>query len=266
MPAKAWALFRNAVASAFLLYWLHLHNGLRDWLGSDGFHLATPASPLFRPLPHPFPELLWWSVFAGSLMLYLKRSAPWGCLIVGAGFFYATMCDWASFGALNMHFLFSFAVIFWSLGLHVSKSGSMSAWPAFLIRIYLVVVYFGSGWRKAVYGNWINDPHALLHCLSGYYVTDVVRWLYPIVPHFTWTLVQYMSIGFELGSPLLLLVPAFRKWGALWGCLLHLGIALFMKDLVFFSLQMLTFYIPLLTPTSLALTTPRRDCPPSKVI
>ncbi len=136
----------------------------------------------------------------------------------------------------------------------------MMAWPAYLIRIYLVVVYFGSGWRKVIYGDWLNNPDSLLNCITGFYTTDLTRWLYPIVPLLAWTLVQYATVAFELGAPLLLLYPPLRKGGAIFGCMLHLGIAFLMKDLFYFSLQMLTFYIPVLIPIShLEDASPKRD-------
>jgi len=250
MPVKPWDYFVKALSLAFLAYWLHLSRDLNDWLGVEGFHLSSPASLVFKPLPSPWPSVLWWMVFWGGVLLLARRTVAVGCLIVGSGFFYATICDPASIGALNMHFLFALAVIFWSSSLRRGMDVTMCAWPAYLIRIYLVFVYFGSGWRKTIYGNWLTDPHALFHCMTGFYTTGLTRWLYPVIPLAMWTIGQYLTVGFELGAPLLLLHPSFRKAGAVVGCLLHIGIALLMKDLFYFSLQMLTFYIPVLIPTS----------------
>lgn len=86
-------------------------------------------------------------------------------------------------------------------------------WPAYLLRLYLVIVYFGSGWRKVIYGNWLDDPHALFQCMTGFYTTDLTRWLHPVLPALTWTFAQYFAVAFELGAPLLLLYPSLRKWG-----------------------------------------------------
>jgi len=250
MPVKSWDYFVKALSLVFLAYWLHLSRGLNDWLGRDGFHALSPAALVFKPLPSPWPWVLWWTVSVGAVLLLARRTVAVGCVLAGSGFFYATICDPASVGALNMHFLFALAVIFWSSGLQKRMDVTMSAWPAYLIRLYLAVVYFGSGWRKAIYGNWLNDPQALFHGLTGYFTTGLTRWLYPATPWFVWTTGQYLTVVFELGAPLLLLHPSFRKAGAGVGCLLHLGIAFFMKDLFYFSLQMLTFYIPVLIPTS----------------
>jgi len=249
MSVRAWSWFVKAFATAFLTYWVHLHAGLDNWLGSGGFHLPSLAWPIFAPLPPPYPHLLWWATFAGGVLLYFERTVSWGCLLAGGGFFYATMCDLASIGALNMHFLYAFAVIFWSTGLRAAPAVLMSAWPAFLIRIYLIVVYFGSGWRKAIYGNWLDRPDVLFHSMSGYYVTNLLRLLDPIIPMFIWNLMQFVTIGFELGAPLLLLHPSFRRFGVIMGCSLHLGIAFLMKGLIYFSFQMMVFYIPVLMRT-----------------
>ena len=249
MPVKAWDWFIKALALAFLAYWMHLGQHLNDWLGSDGFHLMAPTNAVFAPLPPPWPLILWWMTFAGSLLMFFRQAIAVGCLLAGSGFFYATMCDPASTGALNMHFLFGFAVIFWSTGLRKAADIRMSAWPVNLVRLYLVVVYFGSGWRKVIYGNWLSDPNALLHGITGFYTTNLTLLLYPVMPLLAWTLAQYAAVTFELGAPLLLLYPPLRKWGVIYGCLLHIGIALLMKDLFYFSFQMLTFYIPVLIPT-----------------
>lgn len=250
MHLRHWQLFIKGMAVAFLAYWLHLGTQVNDWLGSDGFHVVSPASLVFRPLPEPMPSCLWWMVLLGTALMFFRRTLPVGCVLAGGGFFYATMTDLESAGALNMNFLFGFAVIFWSSGLPSDPSLTLSAWPVYLIRIYLVVVYFGSGWRKAVFGDWLTNPDALIHCMTGFYATDFTRYLFLILPPLAWTFMQYGVIVFELGAPLLLLAPALRKWGILMGCLLHLGIALLMRDLVYFSLQMLAFYIPFLIPVT----------------
>jgi len=250
MPAKSWDLFIKSLALAFLIYWLHLSHGLNDWLGAQGFHLLTPTSRLFPPLAIPWPLVLWYVVLSGVLLMFFRQTVAIGCLIAASGFFFVTMCDPASIAALNMNFIFGFAVIFWSSGLSKTTNGMMSAWPAYLIRIYLVTVYFGSGWRKSVFGDWLTNPHTLVDCMSGFYATHLTRWLYPVMPLFVWTLMQYATVSFELGAPLLLLYPPLRKWGVLLGCLLHIGIALLMKDLFYFSFQMLTFYVPVLITIS----------------
>ena len=43
--------------------------------------------------------------------MFFRQTVAMGCLVAGSGFFYATMCDPASIGALNMHFLFALAVV-----------------------------------------------------------------------------------------------------------------------------------------------------------
>ena len=250
ISVKSWNLFAKALALAFLAYWLHMSQRLNDWLGSQGFHIGSPTAVVFAPLPTPWPMILWSMTLAGDLLIFSRRTAALGCLMTGTGFFYVTMCDPTSAAALNMHFLFAFAVIFWSTGLNKITDVTMSAWPIYLIRFYLVAVYFGSGWRKVIYGDWLSNPDALLHCMTGFYTTGLTRLLYPVLPLFTWTLIQYAAVTFELGAPLLLLYPPLRKWGVIYGFFLHIGIALLMKDLFYFSFQMITFYIPVLIRVS----------------
>jgi hypothetical protein len=252
MPIQAWNIFIKVLALVFLAYWLHLSQGLDDWLGAEGFHPPSVTAAVFGPLSSLGALILWWLTFLGGLLLLisLPTTVALGCILAGGGLFYATMCDPVSMGALNMHFLFAFAVIFWSTGLMRRSAGFMMAWPAYLIRLYLVVVYFGSGWRKTVYGNWLDNPHALLQCMSGYYPTSISRSLYGALPLFSWTALQYLTVVFELGAPLLLLYGPLRRWGTVTGCSLHLGIALLMKGLFYFSFQMMAFYIPVMIHVS----------------
>lgn len=131
IPIKAWSLFIRTFVVAFLIYWLHLAYGLNDWLGSGGFHVVSPATRVFAPLPAPLPQILWALTFVGALLLAFQRTRVAGCLLAGAGFFYATLCDIPSAGALNMHFLFAFAVIFWSTSLPKARDGIMPAYAPF---------------------------------------------------------------------------------------------------------------------------------------
>jgi hypothetical protein len=260
MPTTWWNFFVKSLALTFTAYWWHLHPGLSDWLGTRGFHLVSPTARIFVPLSSLGAGILWWLTLTGGLLLLTRQTTSLGCAMAGAGLFYATMCDPASTAAVNMHFLFALLVIFWSTDLKSNPPGMMPAWPAHLIRLYLVVVYFGSGWRKVIYGNWLNDPNALFQCLTGYYVTDSTRWLWAFMPASSWVILQFLTVAFELGAPLLLLYPPLRRWGVIGGCLLHLGIALLMRDILYFSFQMLTLYIPVLTPINyLAVASSKSD-------
>ena len=48
MAKRDWVIFIRAFAVAFIAYWLHLLHGLKDWLGSEGYHLPSPAHDLLK--------------------------------------------------------------------------------------------------------------------------------------------------------------------------------------------------------------------------
>ena len=66
-----------------------------------------------------------------------------------------------------------------------------------------------------------------------------------------WWALAYASLAFELFAPLLFLWKRTRGAAILFGIGFHLSIALLMKDLVYFSTQMITFYIVFLAPSVL---------------
>jgi hypothetical protein len=63
------------------------------------------------------------------------------------------------------------------------------------------------------------------------------------LPLWGWSVLQYLALAFELLAPLLFTVRRLRPVALVLGIGFHLVIALMMKDLIFFSLQMWTFYL-----------------------
>jgi hypothetical protein len=79
--------------------------------------------------------------------------------------------------------------------------------------------------------------------VQGVFRTDVAAWALREMPRWSWDLQQHLSLAFELLAPLLFCVTRLRPVAFVLGIGFHLVIALMMKDLIFFSLQMWTFYV-----------------------
>jgi hypothetical protein len=238
----SWKLLIRLLSVTFMVYWVYLFANRLDWIAASGFHPQLPGTLLWLPLPHPFELMIGWIGLLGSLILLWLPLSRGAALVLFMALGLATFSDLTSMGALNMNFLFAWAVA--TLRPSVDRStGRMPGWPMLLIRLYLVTVYFLSGWRKAVYGNWLDNPEAFLQTISGFYATPLQKMLVDHLPALTWPLLQYGTVVFELSAPLIFLHPFFRHQAIYAGLALHIGIALLMKDLSFFSAQMLVFYL-----------------------
>lgn len=210
-----------------------------EWLTSNGFHLSGEwIRPLATQSLIPFGILQF-----GSLLLFIagwhQRGTAFitfGCLAI------VTLIDRPSAYSINDIYLYTFAVFSLFPG-PLGNLGKTALAPIRLLQLALVVIYFGSGWHKAVYGDWIDSPTTLWTSVQGIYMTDVAAWSVHHIPIPFWTVLQYAILAFELFSPVLFFSPKTRLAAIVAGCLFHLGIALFMDKLIFFSLQMMSFYV-----------------------
>ncbi len=119
---------------------------------------------------------------------------------------------------------------------------SVSVWPVRILQATLVIAYVGSGLCK-LRGDWMSNSHTLRTFALGFYRTDAAAWLLRHLPTEAWTLMQSLSLAFELLAPLLFAVRRFRGLGFVWGVGMHMGIALVMDEFGWFALQMISFYI-----------------------
>jgi hypothetical protein len=67
------------------------------------------------------------------------------------------------------------------------------------------------------------------------------------LPRWAWSFQQHLSLVFEIGAPVLFVIPRLRGLAMCLGIAFHLMIALTMNNLIFFSAQMWTFYALFIT-------------------
>ena len=78
---------------------------------------------------------------------------------------------------------------------------------------------------------------------QGHYKTILAAYAVNHAPLILFAFMGITSFLFELLAPLLIGWKKTRPYSLIFGVLFHLGIAVLMKDLIFFSLQMITAYI-----------------------
>src|SRR5690606_31306592 len=103
--------------------------------------------------------------------------------------------------------------------------------------------YLGSGLCKALRGDWLTHSDVLWTQIQGVYATDAAAWLLRVLPGGAWSLLQHAALGFELLAPLLFMSRRLRPAGIVLGVGLHLVVAVTMYQLLYFSLQMVSFYL-----------------------
>lgn len=251
-------LFLRAFALTLLIYVIERAQHPYEWLTDEGFHYSAAVHELW--LPPPPPLLPHWAVFpflalfcgaAGVLVLGKWRlPATAVCLLCTI---YVTYADPASAFTLNKLYIATLTVIVAGQLLNrVTKAGifpiSESAWPCRVIQATLLIQYFTAGTCKVVYGDWLESTTVLWSQAQGVFRSELCGWMLVHVEQKWWALFQYQALMFELSAPFLLLFRRTRYLAMVWGIGFHLGIALLMYKLIYFSLQMIAFYILFLDP------------------
>lgn len=251
LPAHSlnFLVFRSALAVALLFTWLHLLPGLREILTSAGFHLSREASSGTGYFSLPPLEAALYPAFITAVLLSLLLLAMGVVPRTMAALAAAALGLLVSIDPTSSSAHLKIGILALVLIAIVSRRDLALAWPVQLGKILLVSVYFLAGWKKAVFGDWLERSHGLESILRGGFQTGLASALLGIFPSWIWSGGQIAVIVFQLLAPFLFLNPGTRKTALLCGCLFHIAIALMLKDMIFFSLLMLSFY-PLFLPFS----------------
>lgn len=241
ISARPYSIFRVIHGLTLFLFLATWWQQAPEWIGPNGFHFADePAKPL------PFAVLPFFSILQfGTLIFFIvgwrvRLTAAISLILLC----YVTLIDRIAAFSINSIYLFTLTVFIIYPG-KPTKRGTTTATPTRMLQLALVTIYFSSGWHKAVFGDWLDSPTVLRTMLSGIYMTDTAAWALHTFPDWMWMSAQYLTLAFELFSPVLFFSSSHKlRWfGIAFGCLFHLGIALFMDQLIYFSLQTMSFYI-----------------------
>jgi len=252
IPRARLDIFARAFAFSFLLYLVGWSMHAREWLTSYGYHVTTATIGRAYPSPAPLvPESILVPVVALMWFCALHASLrPRSCIAQGMALavaVYIQLVDQTSSFTLNKIFIVGFAVLFAATLASSTERGAVderfSAWPVRTLQATILMQYFTAGTCKVFFGDWLRRSDILYTHTVGVYRTDVAGFVVEHAPAFAWTLLAIGALSFELFAPVLFMWRRTRLIGAIAGVLFHGSIALLMKDLVFFSAQMVTFYL-----------------------
>lgn len=114
-------------------------------------------------------------------------------------------------------------------------------------RALLCFFYCGSGIAKAR-GDWLKNPYVLWTHLHDSYQTFLAWVLANHMPAWSWTLLQAVTLAFEVLAPLWFLWKRSRPVALAWGLAMHLMIGLMFGPVVWFSLLMMTMLVGSFAP------------------
>ena len=247
-------VFERIMVATFLYYMVERFSYAREWLTSYGFHITAetrnwhhndPFPLLTDNLILPFGILLFGSGIAVILGFH-RRPMMW---VLFACAVYVQNVDIISSFTLNKLYILSFLLLALTPlpgGLRI-RPGQLdqpvSAWPVRTLQATLLIQYFTAATCKMLHGDWLLYPDTLWTHVQGIYCTDAAAWLLRVLPKDSWAVQMYIALVFELVAAFLFMFGRTRMIGFIWGAGFHLMIALTMHQLLYFSLQLMTFYV-----------------------
>lgn len=249
-------VFEVLFTSSYLLWMGRCFMTWQEWLTENGFHL-TATELTAMGYPAPFELLTGWGVLWLALGIGVAGLAhmlnKWRRLALLALFVSAVYVQGADLMAaftLNKLYVAVFGILLITPGI-TRDAGTgrlrVSALAVRVIQATLILQYFASGLAKAFRGDWLKFSDVLYTQVQGVYRTDAAAWLLRYLPVWAWTGMQWTTLLFELEAPVLFCVRKLRAIAFVIGISLHALNALLMKDLIFFSAQMWTFYALFIT-------------------
>jgi hypothetical protein len=253
-PARL-RIFEKTFAITFIYYVASWGLYAREWLTTDGFHFTpevTSASypPPMPPLPPEWLVPFMLLIFIAPTMVILgirRRPAlmlTWLCAI------YIQLVEIAAAFTLNKLYIIFFLVLLLApdpqkIRLKKDEEPQLrqTAWPVRIIQATLVIQYCSAGICKVVHGDWLKRVDILYGHSAGLYRNHLATWAIHNLPNWAWGVQGVIALCFEVFAPALFLIKKLRWVGIIVGVGMHIFIALLMKDLIFFSAQMITFYV-----------------------
>ncbi|MBE7497461.1 MAG: hypothetical protein HS117_21150 [Verrucomicrobiaceae bacterium] len=251
--------FERAFVLSFACYLTARFLHVEEWLTEAGFHY-TPDN-YSRGEGPPLPLLPLWAaqllavVFYGTVAAFMlgwqRRVMLW--LLLGIAW-YITYADTAGAAALNRVYIIVLAVLATAPGPVRTTGGEMlqTVAPVRILQAFVCIFYLGAGVSKAWHGVWLSHSDAVWHNIQGAYRTDFAAWCLNYLPMWVFAIMHWSALIFELGAPVLLSVRRLRIIGVPVGLMLHLLIAMMFTTIIWFSLQMMCFYILFLPPAIMA--------------
>ena len=246
--------FEVLLTTSFLYYVSSFLPTATDWLSTTGFYLSAEATSAHYISPPERMPVEWvpWAVgafyFVGGLLILgqFRRFCAWALF---ASALYIQAMDQPSSFTMNRLYI----VYFLMLGLMpavqtIDGKKMISGWFIRFFQVTLLVQYGVAGFCKGYTGDWLFKPMTVWTQSQGHYKNPLSAWAINDMPDPIWWGLWASSFIFEAGAPLLFGWKRTRHYTVIFGVLFHFGIAALMKDLIFFSYQMVTSYVFFVDP------------------
>lgn len=244
-------VFEVLFTSSYLLWLGHCFMTWEEWLTAEGFHLNI-AELTAMGYPPPFPLLsasgvvcLAVGIAAAAVAHLFNRWRRGALLVLFSSAVYVQGADLMAAFTLNKLYVGIYGILLVTPGYTRDRGTGRLRVPAVAMRVIqatLILQYFAAGLAKAFRGDWLKYSDVLYTQVQGVYRTDFAAWMLRVLPVWSWTVMQWTSLLFELEAPVLFCWRKLRPVAFVLGMGFHLMIALMMKDLIFFSAQMWAFY------------------------
>lgn len=227
----------------------------QEWLTVEGFHL-TKAELNSIGYPDPWPLLQPWQVpifalaiFGSGTLLLMNQWRRFALIMLFATALYAQRVDYMAAFTLNKLYVGVYALMAFAPGMFRDPATGGLMQSVVLVRVIqatLILQYLAAGLAK-MDGDWLKYNDILWGHVQGVYRTEIAAFSLRHLPKWAWTVQQHTALIFEVLAPVLFTVRRLRSVAFFFGIGLHFMIAVMMKDLIFFSLQMWTFYALFIT-------------------
>ena len=243
-------VFESVLVCAFLVMLGYNFLEWRDWLTPEAFHL-TNEEAVAMGYPPIFPQMpAGWVPWFGMLILVAGAgvvACRWrrvSLLVLAVVAVYVQGVDYPSTSAQNKLCIVVLVMLATAPGLlQVEGVRVANLAPIRAIQALLLIEYWAAGWTKAFgEGAWLQHADTLQLTLQGMHRTELAALLLRTLPSWVWTVAQVGTLIFEIGAPIWFCWRRTRWLAIIAGCGLHLGIAVMMNRVGFFSLQMVSFY------------------------
>ena len=252
-----------------------------EWIGDAGFSVpdlgdaADYHQPLYIP---PLSPTLAWIVAALVVVAGLAVSAGFrtrvACFAFGALLFYVALADrLAAFTVSKLGPCVVTALAFTACGARYSADAWLARRRALagtkkkkkararlekelddekvtlvpggevlFFQALLCFFYCGSGIAKAR-GDWLKHPYVLWTHLHDSYQTTIAWVIANHTPAWGWTVLQAVTLAYEVLAPIWFLWKRSRPIALAWGLAMHLMIGLMFGPVIWFSLLMMSLLL-----------------------
>jgi len=259
------AIFRILLGVFFLVYWLLRAPHVEFLFSADGIYMPaitirhswSEVHDLFSLLGFlsaPIPVWATWSLYIGligSLLLFTiglwTRGAAISTVVLYLYFYLIELYQLdASYDRLFLQTAFAmcfsdcderFSVRAWRLRRRrIALREKVPFWPARLIGLQMMLVYFGTGFHKSLSPAW-DGGEILYYSLISQWGSGIAYGIAGLLlPMAVYQVMVYGTIAFELFAPYGLYVPRFQPWYFASGVLFHVGIAVTLQIWQFVSM------------------------------